>query len=72
MTASRTRGSPTSISTSGSTTPRDQDLDISLIHDGVTVLVSRDNGGDGDDYGTGAGCDGTMTVFDDSATTAIS
>ena len=45
----------------------DQDLDISLIHDGVTVLVSRDNGGDGDDYGTGAGCDGTMTVFDDSA-----
>ena len=50
----------------------DQDLDISLIHDGVTVLVSRDNGGDSDDYGTGGGCDGTMTVFDDSATTAIS
>ncbi len=50
----------------------DQDLDISLIHDGVTVLVSRDNGGDGNDYGTGAGCDGTLTEFDDSATTATS
>ena len=51
----------------------DPDLDIWLIHDGVTVQVSRDNGDDGDDYGTGADCTNPTTVpLDDSATTAIS
>jgi uncharacterized repeat protein (TIGR01451 family) len=50
----------------------DQDLEVSLIHDGVTVQVSRDNGEDGDDYGTGADCGGTFTVLDDEATNLIS
>ena len=51
---------------------KDDDLRISLTHDGMTVPVARENGGDGDDYGTGSGCAGTFTVLDDEATTDIS
>jgi uncharacterized repeat protein (TIGR01451 family) len=51
---------------------KDDDLRISLTHDGMTVPVARENGGDGDDYGTGSGCDGTFTKLDDEATTDIS
>ncbi len=51
----------------------DADLDIYLIHpDGTMVELSTDNGGSGDDYGSGpTDCTGTFTVFDDEATTPI-
>ena len=51
----------------------DADLDIFLIGpDGTTVELSTDNGGSGDNFGSGANdCTGTFTVFDDSAGTSI-
>ena len=45
------------------THPSDADLDISITHNGVTVNLSSDNGGNGQNY--------TRTVFDDSAATSI-
>jgi subtilisin-like proprotein convertase family protein len=39
---------------------------------GRYVELTRNNGADGDDYGSGAAdCSGTMTLFDDEATTSI-
>jgi subtilisin-like proprotein convertase family protein len=51
----------------------DGDLNISLVHpDGTVVNLSSNNGGGGDNYGSGANnCSGTFTVFDDSAVAAI-
>jgi len=50
----------------------DSDLDISLISpDGTTVVLSSDNGGTSDDYGTDCGDDRARTTFDSAATTAI-
>ena len=51
----------------------DADLDISLLNPvGTQVNLSDDNGGAGDDYGSGANsCAGTPTTFDDEAATAI-
>jgi subtilisin-like proprotein convertase family protein len=51
----------------------DFDLTLSLVHpDGTVVLLSANNGGSGDNYGTGANdCSGTPTVFDDSAASPI-
>jgi autotransporter-associated beta strand protein len=49
----------------------DGDLDIYLVApDGTTVELTTDNGGSGDNYGTGCP-DGTRTAFDDSAATSI-
>jgi hypothetical protein len=54
------------------TDPSDQSLtNISLIGpDGTTVLLSAGNGGAGQNYGSGT-ADASRTVFDDSATKAI-
>ena len=52
----------------------DQDLDITLMSpDGTTLDLTSDNGGLEDDYGTAPDCTSTtgLTVFDDSAATAI-
>jgi PKD repeat protein/subtilisin-like proprotein convertase family protein len=51
----------------------DGDMAISLIHpDGTAVALASNQGGPGDDFGSGASnCSGTFTVFDDSAGTAI-
>ena len=51
----------------------DADLDLSLLDPfGRQVDLSSDNGGAGDNYGTGANdCTGTPTTFDDEAATAI-
>ncbi|MBK6425853.1 MAG: proprotein convertase P-domain-containing protein [Blastocatellia bacterium] len=51
----------------------DNDLDITLTGpNAVTIDVSSDNGGSGDNYGSGAtDCSGTPTVFDDEAATGI-
>jgi subtilisin-like proprotein convertase family protein len=51
----------------------DSDLVVTLISpSGRHVLLSNENGGSGDNYGTGAnGCGGTGTTFDDSAATSI-
>jgi hypothetical protein len=51
----------------------DGDIDISLTGpDGTTIDLSSDNGLNGDNYGSGAAdCSGTMTVFDDQASTSI-
>ncbi|MCB1378024.1 MAG: proprotein convertase P-domain-containing protein [Alphaproteobacteria bacterium] len=51
----------------------DADLRIYLVSPtGTIVELSTDNGGSGDNYGTGANdCTGTPTVFDDSAATPI-
>jgi Ca2+-binding RTX toxin-like protein len=51
----------------------DGDVDIYLIHpDGTTVELSTDNGGNGDDYGSGGGdCSGTLTRFDDGSSSSI-
>jgi subtilisin-like proprotein convertase family protein len=51
----------------------DADLDMFLIApNGTTVELSTDNGGSGDNYGTGANdCSGTKTVFRDTAATPI-
>jgi subtilisin-like proprotein convertase family protein len=39
---------------------------------GRYVELTRNNGADGDDYGSGAAdCSGTLTLFDDEATTSI-
>lgn len=51
----------------------DSDLDIFVVHpDGTAVELSSDNGGSGQNYGSGANdCSGTPTVFDDAASTLI-
>jgi autotransporter-associated beta strand protein len=50
----------------------DNDLSISLISpDGVSIDLSSNNGGSGDDYGTNCAPDTARTTFDDSAATAI-
>lgn len=51
----------------------DGDLVLSLVApDGTVVALSNNNGGAGDNYGSGANdCSGTFTVFDDQAATAI-
>jgi subtilisin-like proprotein convertase family protein len=51
----------------------DADLDLHLVSPrGKFVQLSTDNGGSGNNYGSGAAdCTGTFTVFDDLATTAI-
>jgi len=53
--------------------PRDGDLTIVLAGpDGTAVELSSENGGSGDDYGTGNyDCSGTFTVFDDESQTSI-
>jgi subtilisin-like proprotein convertase family protein len=52
----------------------DGDLEIRLLApDGTVVLLSDNRGGSGDNFGTGGNdCSGTSTVFDDSASAAIS
>ena len=49
------------------------DLDLFVIGpDGTTVLLSTDNGDDGDNYGAGpTDCTGTFTTFDSQAGTSI-
>jgi subtilisin-like proprotein convertase family protein len=51
----------------------DADLDIYLVSPRAEfVRLSTDNGGSGNDYGSGAAdCTGTFTMFDDPATTPI-
>ncbi len=51
----------------------DSDLDITLTGpNATTIVLSDDNGGSGDNYGSGAtDCSGTPTVFDDEAATGI-
>ncbi len=51
----------------------DSDLFIGLLNPAnLGVVLSANNGGSGDDYGSGATtCAGTQTVFDDEAGTAI-
>ncbi len=55
------------------THPFDSDLDIYLVSPRARfVQLSADNGGTGNDYGSGpADCTGTFTTFADSAATAI-
>jgi uncharacterized repeat protein (TIGR01451 family) len=51
----------------------DSDLLIELVSpDGVTNILSANEGGGGNDYGTSCIPDGSRTVFDDAATTPIS
>jgi extracellular elastinolytic metalloproteinase len=52
----------------------DGDLAISLVApDGTSVALANNRGGAGDNFGSGANsCSGTPTVFDDSASLAIS
>jgi subtilisin-like proprotein convertase family protein len=52
----------------------DSDLRLTIISPtGITVPLSTEEGGGGDNYGSGAtNCSGTYTVFDDSAAIAIS
>ena len=51
----------------------DADLDIFLVSPtGIVIPLSTDNGGSGDNYGSGAAtCAGTPTIFADSAATLI-
>ena len=51
----------------------DADLDIFLVSPaGKLVELSTDNGGSGDNYGSGNNdCTGTPTIFDDAAATSI-
>ena len=51
----------------------DSDLDIFLVSPaGKLVELSTDNGGSGDNYGSGNNdCTGTPTIFDDAAATSI-
>ena len=53
--------------------PFDADLDITLTGpNATTIILSDDNGGGSDNYGSGAtDCSGTPTVFDDEAATSI-
>lgn len=49
-----------------------EDLDVSLVGpDGTTVVLTSDNGADGDDYGQNCPADGNDTTFDDAASTSI-
>ena len=51
----------------------DSNLAIGLSHSNSGNALSLNNGGSGDNYGTGANdCSGTKTVFDDAAATLIS
>jgi subtilisin-like proprotein convertase family protein len=51
----------------------DSDIAIGLSHANSGNALSNNNGGSGDNYGTGANdCSGTKTIFDDSAATPIS
>jgi subtilisin-like proprotein convertase family protein len=52
----------------------DADLVIAVVHpDGTPVTLANQEGGDGDNYGSGnQNCTGTFTVFDDAAATPIS
>jgi subtilisin-like proprotein convertase family protein len=52
----------------------DGDLELKLVApDGTEVMLSDNRGSSGDNFGTGANdCSGVHTVFDDSASTAIS
>ena len=49
------------------------DLTVSLRHpDGTTVVLMDREGSNGDDLGSGSkDCSGTMTIFDDDATTSV-
>ena len=49
------------------------DLTVSLRHpDGTTVVLMDREGSNGDDFGSGSkDCSGTLTVFDDDATTSV-
>lgn len=51
----------------------DAELELSLIGpDGTTAVLSANNGGTGENYGTGPNtCSGTVTTFDQSATMSI-
>jgi subtilisin-like proprotein convertase family protein len=50
----------------------DADLEISLASPRGVILLSRDNGGVGNNYGSGAeSCAGTPTTFDSNAATSI-
>jgi uncharacterized repeat protein (TIGR01451 family) len=53
---------------------QDSDIEMWLTHAGYTVQVNRDNGEDGDNFGTGADCTDatTLTRLDDEAAMAIS
>ena len=54
------------------THPRAGDLFLRLSHAGRAIALTYQNGGEGDDFGSGnADCTGTQTVFDDSAATGI-
>jgi len=51
----------------------DQNLILGLSHANIGSALSNNNGGSGDNYGTGNNdCTGTKTVFDDAAATLIS
>jgi len=53
--------------------PNDSDLAIGLNHSNSGNALSNNNGGTGDNFGSGSNdCNGTKTVFDDSAATLIS
>ena len=50
----------------------DSDLAIGLSHASGGIALSNNNGGSGDNYGSGSNdCLGTKTVFDDAAATSI-
>ena len=50
----------------------DSDIAIGLSHASSGNALSNNNGGSGDNYGTGAtDCSGTKTIFDDAAATSI-
>lgn len=51
----------------------DAEVELSLIGpDGTTAVLSANNGGTGEDYGTGPNtCSGTLSTFDQAATTSI-
>ncbi|MBI5879548.1 MAG: DUF11 domain-containing protein [Chloroflexi bacterium] len=79
VTSSRTGNFPNTIVTGVRVKVRlnhtyDHDLRLSVIApDGATIILSDQNGGSGNNYGSGAqSCSGTFTTFDVSAATAIS
>ena len=51
---------------------QDDQLNFDLVHpDGTVVRLSHDNGGTGNNYGSGSDCSGGFTEFSDTALTAI-
>lgn len=51
---------------------QDDQLNFDLVHpDGTLIRLSHDNGGTGNNYGSGSDCSGGFTEFSDAATTAI-